>query len=307
MKHDTDITILTDSRYVAPKEKNSYVANILHEEQLVQEALEEEGLRVERINWDHEGMDWTKTRFILFRSTWDYFERFPEFWSWLNDVRHQTAMINPYEMIRWNLDKHYLGDLKDQGTPIPATRFIEKGEDRTLESCIEGTGWVEVILKPVVSGAARHTYRFARERAFSYESVFRDLIRQEALMVQEFQHQVLTKGEVALMVLGGQFTHAILKKAKKGDFRVQDDFGGTVTLYKPTPQEIRFAEKVVARCNPQPVYARVDAIWDNQDRLVLSELELIEPELWFRFSPDAAGQMAKAIVNHMKDTSIHQS
>jgi glutathione synthase/RimK-type ligase-like ATP-grasp enzyme len=131
------------------------------------------------------------------------------------------------------------------------------------------------------------------------------LIRQEAMMVQEFQHQVLTKGEVALMVLGGKFTHAILKKAKKGDFRVQDDFGGTVTLYVPTPQEIRFAEKVVTRCNPQPVYARVDAIWDNQDQLVLSELELIEPELWFRFNPDAARQLAKAIVTHMNNTSNH--
>jgi glutathione synthase/RimK-type ligase-like ATP-grasp enzyme len=299
MMQTTDITILTDARYVAPAEMNTYVANILHEERLVREALEEAGLRVDRINWDHPGVDWTNTRFILFRSTWDYFERFPAFWSWLEKASNQTAMINPYETIRWNLDKHYLGDLEKQGTHIPPTRFIEKGDSRTLESCLDGTGWEELILKPVVSGAARHTYRFTPDQAFSWEATFRKLIRQEAMMIQEFQHQVLTRGEVALMVLGGKFTHAILKKAKQGDFRVQDDFGGTVTPYTPTPGEIAFAEKVVGLCNPQPVYARVDAIWDNQNRLAVSELELIEPELWFRFNPEAARRLASAVLQHI--------
>jgi len=307
MTQDTDITILTDSRYVDPPGNDPYVTNILHEERLVREALEESGLRVSRINWDHAGFDWSGTKYILFRSTWDYFERFREFWDWLQTVRYQTAMINPYRTILWNLDKRYLGDLANQGVHIPPTRFIEKGDSRSLEQIIGETGWKEVILKPVVSGAARHTYRFSPGQVPAHEPVFRELIRQEAMLIQEFQHQVLTRGEVALMVFGGKFTHAILKKAKEGDFRVQDDFGGTVTLYEPTPGEIQFAEQVVSLCNPVPLYARVDAIWDNQNRLAVSELELIEPELWFRFNPVAAKHLAAAIVNHMKDSTTHQS
>ncbi len=65
------------------------------------------------------------------------------------------------------------------------------------------------------------------------------------MMIQEFQEQVPLKGEVAFMVFDGRFTHAILKKAREGDFRVQDDFGGSVQTYEPSPEEISFAEEVV--------------------------------------------------------------
>ena len=40
--------------------------------------------------------------------------------------------------------------------------------------------------------------------------------------------------------------------------------------------------------SPMPAYARVDVIWNNKSELVVSELELIEPELWFRLNPHAA-------------------
>jgi glutathione synthase/RimK-type ligase-like ATP-grasp enzyme len=299
MKPLTDITILTDSRYVAPGNTDPYVANILHEDMLVQKALEERGLKVNRINWDHSEADWSATRFILFRSTWDYFDRFAEFRRWLERVRHQTSLINPYSIISWNLDKHYLEDLRAKGTCIPPTLFIEKGDSRPLERIVEETGWEELILKPVVSGAARHTYRFTAAEAGKHEQVYRQLIREEGMIVQEFQHQVLTKGEVAFMLFGGRFTHAVLKRAREGDFRVQDDYGGSIELYSASGEEIAFAEKVVSLCRPQPLYARVDAIWDNQDQLAVSELELIEPELWFRLNPAASRIMAATIVSHI--------
>ncbi len=299
MEPATDITILTDARYVHPRTDDPYVNNILLEERLVGQALERRGLTVGRLSWDHPGMDWRTTRFVLFRSTWDYFERFPEFRAWLQQVSRQTGMINPYELIRWNLDKHYLRDLEQQGIPIPPTRFIEQGDRRTLASLVEQAGWNEVILKPVVSGAARHTYRFLSHQAPAHEAVFRQLISEEAMMIQEFQPLVLSHGEVAFMLFGGTFTHAILKKAREGDFRVQDDFGGTVSTYDATPEEIAWAERVVECCNPLPVYARVDAIRDHSGSLLVSELELIEPELWFRFHNEAAETFAGAISDHI--------
>ena len=82
--------------------------------------------------------------------------------------------------------------------------------------------------------------------------------------------------------MGGKFTHGVLKIAKYGDFRVQDDFGGTVQNYEATPEEIDFAERTIQACNPAPSYARVDIIHDNQNQHALIELELIEPELWFK-------------------------
>jgi len=294
-----DLTILTEARYVNPGKTSPYIRNVLNEDQLVQQALEKRGWKVHRTNWDNRYMNWSDTGYILFRSTWDYFNRFAEFDAWLERVKGQTEMINPYTLIRWNLDKHYLEGLSRQGIPIPPTRFIQRGDLKSLKDWVKETGWEEIILKPVVSGGSRHTYRFDRQECPDYEAIYRTLIGREALIIQEFQEQILTRGEVAFMLFGGTFSHAILKKAKAGDFRVQDDFGGTVHSYDPSPEEIAWAEQVVALCDPLPVYARVDAIWDNKQEPALAELELIEPELWFRYHPEAAEKLADALTKHL--------
>ncbi len=293
-----DITILTDSWFLGKTQRNSHIEGIMQEDQLVQTALEKRGLKVRRINWDHPDVDWSDTRYILFRSTWDYFDRFPEFEPWLEGVKNLSSMLNPYKIIRWNLDKHYLLELAAKGIHMPPTRFMEQGEQKSLKEFVAETDWREIILKPVISGGARHTYRFKPRESDQYEEIFHKLIHDEAMMIQEFQHQVPEKGELSLVVIGGRFTHAVLKKAKNGDFRVQDEFGGTLHPYDPSKEEIAFAENVVSLCEQQALYARVDLIWDNQNQLAISELELIEPELWFRFNPDAAEKLADAFIRY---------
>ena len=91
-----------------------------------------------------------------------------------------------------------------------------------------------------------------------------------------------------------------MKKAKPGDFRVQDDFGGSVEKYIPSEEEINFAENVVAACDPLPLYARVDMIWDNNNIPAVGELELVEPELWFRYYPKSADLLAESIYNKVQ-------
>ena len=105
------------------------------------------------------------------------------------------------------------------------------------------------------------------------------------------------------MIFGGEFTHSVLKKAKPGDFRVQDDFGGSVEKYQPTKEIIALAKKTVQILNPVPAYARVDIIWDNDMQPVVSELELIEPELWFRLNENAADQLALTIKEFLNNSS----
>jgi glutathione synthase/RimK-type ligase-like ATP-grasp enzyme len=290
------ITILTDRRYIRPRGRSIYIRNVLKEDGLILDALSSRGIRVDRKSWDDPDATWKDSQYLLFRSTWDYFDRFGEFNNWLQRIRHITGLINPYEVIRWNLDKHYLEDLSRKGIPVPPTLFLEQGQTRSLQDLAYGTGWEELILKPVVSGAARHTYRFRKEDASSLESLFENLCREESMMLQEFQVSVPEKGEIAFMVMDGKYTHAVLKKARKGDFRVQDDHGGTVHIYHPSEEETGFAEKAVKACGLGPVYARVDAVTDNRGQLVVSELELIEPELWFRFHQEAAGILADAII-----------
>jgi len=294
-----DIVLLTEGTYLAPSEVNAYVQNVLTEQLLVQNALEAKGLMVTRVDWRDQEFDWTSTRAVLFREIWDYFHRFSEFSTWLDETTPKTHMINSTAQIRWNLDKHYLNDLRSNGVNICKTEFVETGDERTLSQIREEENLSDFVLKPAVSGAGRHTYRITGEVPKNIEQIYRELIGQEAMMIQPFQKNVLIKGEVAYMLFDGKYSHAVLKIAKEGEFRVQDDFGGSVHQYDPSDEEIEFAEHVAANTSPLPSYARVDVIRDNNDQLAVAELELIEPELWFRFKPEAADLMADAVLREL--------
>ncbi len=295
-----DITILTDKRYISENTKDEYSANVLLEDSLLQKALENKGLKVNRTNWDDENFDWSSTKSAIFRSTWDYFDRYPEFSKWLKKTKELTTFINPHSLIKWNIDKHYLAELKTNGVRIPASIFVEKGDSRSLKMVISTLDWEEFILKPVISGGGRHTYRFTQENLEELEPIFAELLKSESWMLQEFQKKITTKGEVAFMVFGGKYSHAVLKKAKAGDFRVQDDFGGSIHPYEASEDEIAFVENVFNAVNPTPIYARVDVIWNNQNQLCLGEIELIEPELWFRMNENSAQLCADAIYQSLK-------
>lgn len=300
MKKPFDVVILTESRYLNPKEITPYIANVLLEDGLVKVALEEKGLIVTRKDWADSDFDWSCTRAILFRSTWDYFDQFELFKTWLTKVESQTIAINPISQIWWNMDKWYLRDLEKRGIPVVETAFIRRGETQSLSQILEENDWVDAILKPTVGGGGRHTYRVNPQNVKDYESIFSALTRGEDMMLQPFQNSIVRKGEISLMVIGGNFTHAILKKVKHGDFRVQDDFGGSIHSYSASAEEIAFAEKVVAACEPTPTYARVDVMWNNDNELVVSEVELIEPELWFRENNKAAELLADEILKKLK-------
>ena len=290
-----DIVILTDHRYVNPEKADWYTRQVLDEDGLLQTALEKKGLKVCKKDWADKSFDWRTTKYAIFRTTWDYFERFDEFFIWLEETKNKTTFINPSEVINWNIDKHYLQDLAKNNINIAPTLFIEKKETISLKQLFETTNWNEAVLKPAISGAARHTYRINLSNCSEIESVFQKLIKSESMLFQEFLNNITTQGEISLILIGGKYTHAVKKIAKKGDFRVQDDHGGRVEKYTPTKEEIEFAKNCLKSSPFNPMYARVDMVYDNNNELSLSELELIEPELWFRHNPKAAKQLAEEV------------
>ena len=287
-----DVVVLTDSRYVNPLKTNTYISNVLREDELVINALKEKNLSVVKKDWNDSIFDWETTRSILFRSTWDYFDKFELFKKWFNKTKNKCLMINSTETIEWNIDKHYLLDLQEHQIPIPNSEFIKRGSSIDLSLLMQKKNWNEIVVKPTISGAAKNTYRLKEEEIIQFGPTWEKLIYKEDFIVQEFQNNVITEGEVAMIVIGGKFTHAVLKKAKEGDFRVQDDFGGSIAIYNPSEEMVKLAEKCIRILTPIPSYARVDIIWDNLRELAVSELELIEPELWFRLNPNAAQKLA---------------
>lgn len=293
-----DVALLTDHRYTAEvaAESDWYLGNILADDRLLREALARRGLTSVRVDWADPEVDWSRFRCAVFRTTWDYFDRYAEFTAWLHRLERQTLVCNPASVIRWNVDKHYLADLAGQGVPVVPSRFLDRGSVRTLAEVLEEAGWDEAVIKPCVSGAARHTYRVSRRTAAERQPILSKLLAEEAMIVQPFQADITRTGEDTLMVFGGRYSFAVRKVAKSGDFRVQDDFGGTVHRHEPTEEQIELAERAVAACSPVPVYGRVDMVRGNDGQLAVMEMELIEPELWLRFHPPAAETFADALV-----------
>ncbi|GLR14567.1 hypothetical protein GCM10007907_33570 [Chitinimonas prasina] len=293
-----DVTLVTAGPYLAAQPDDWYVSQIHHEERLLATALAALGLQSQRADWADGQVDWRKTRCAVLRSTWDYFHRYDAFSAWLAGADVQTMLLNPLPLLRWNIDKHYLADLAQAGVAIVPTRFVARGDSASLVQLAAEQGWDAVVFKPAVSGSARLTYRATGSELLALQSVFAACVAGEDMLLQPFQPEILALGEVSLMVMDGRYTHAIRKMPKAGDFRVQDDHGGTVQPYVPSRAEVAFAEAAVAACPSLPAYARVDFVV-TPEGCRLMELELIEPELFLRFHPPAADALAAAIARRL--------
>jgi hypothetical protein len=230
-----DICLLTDRRYLHPVAGNAYIANILEEDRLLTEALHQLGFQVGRTYWDNPDMDWSTVSHVVFRTTWDYFERIGAFREWMEKATAQTKCINSAALISWNLDKHYLADLRQEGVRIPETLFLEKGETQSLSQWCAASGWDSFVLKPAVSGAARHTYRFEKPD-LQLEQLFSTLIQDEALMLQPYFSTISERGEASLMWFGGTYSHSVLKKARPGDFGFRTILAEPCIPFCPMPK-----------------------------------------------------------------------
>ncbi|RNC89972.1 MAG: hypothetical protein ED555_11055 [Allomuricauda sp.] len=296
-----DVVLLTADKYLPSEELNPLARNVILENKLAGDALEKQGLKVATKSWSDATFDWSTTSFVMVRTPWDYFERFAEFMNWFTATSKKTNFINSHNLINWNIDKNYLKELQGRGVHLPNTFFISKGAQISLNGAMKnaeeqfGKSVGTWVLKPCIAGGAYNTYKLDKTETEAYEERFRQLIQDDDFMLQEFQWNIVEKGEISLMLFQGQYSHAVIKNAKPGDFRVQDDYGGSVALYEASEQEIAFSKHVLKACTELPLYARVDIFEDNSGELALAELEIFEPELWFRLYPEAADLQAKAV------------
>jgi glutathione synthase/RimK-type ligase-like ATP-grasp enzyme len=266
------------------------------EDQLVCSFLQTLGVQTQAVIWDAPGVAWDRYQAVVVRSCWDYHLHPSRFIGWLGDLeRLQVPLWNPAPILDWNLHKTYLRDLQTQGIAIPPTCWLQRGSTAELPIIFADYGWKQAVIKPAISATAYNTWRTTRQRASHDQQRFAALLRQSDLLVQQFMEPVVTYGEWSFVFFQKQYSHAVLKKAKAGDFRVQDDFGGTVEVVSPGPELIEQAQQIINRIRGPLLFARVDAIELN-GRLVLMELELIEPYLFLQSTPHAVERFARAIL-----------
>jgi glutathione synthase/RimK-type ligase-like ATP-grasp enzyme len=274
------------------------------EDQRVCSILQRYGVKTQAVIWDAPDIRWNSYDAVVVRSCWDYHLQPSTFSAWLADLeRLQVPLWNPVPILRWNLHKSYLHDLHAQGVAIPPTCWLARGCQADLKTVLADHGWAEAVIKPAISATAYQTWRTIRQQGTQDQPHFAASLQHADLLVQQFMEPVVKAGEWSFVFFHKQYSHAVLKKAKAGDFRVQDDFGGTVEVVSPGRRLLEQAQQIINAIAGPLLFARVDGI-ELEGQLVLMELELIEPFLFLDSDPQASERFARAILTVLPNHSM---
>ena len=207
-------------------------------------------------------------------------------------------MWNPTSIVRWNSTKRYLADLAARGVATVPTRIIAAASVESVIETARREGWSRFVVKPAVSASAYETHAFT----LPLGEVDRGAIERVAVhgdaLVQPFVDEVTTNGELSLIFFDGEFSHAAIKRARPGEFRVQSEHGGTVAPIDVAPAIVAHARRSLDALDIVPVYARVDGVGDERS-FRLMELELIEPHVFLGDARGSAERFASAIVRRL--------
>ncbi|GAA4444252.1 hypothetical protein GCM10023188_46000 [Pontibacter saemangeumensis] len=262
--------------------------------------LLEKGLSVSFQIWDDPAVDWSRFEVIILKSPWDYFDKIDAFYAWLDKLEQlPVRVLNPVKTVRWNTDKRYLLDLQQEGVNVVPTVWLEKGSEFDAAQAFARLGAEKIIVKPAVSGGAKNTFALTPGEAAAKTAYLNELLQQESFLVQPFLEEIQTKGEWSFLFFNGIYSHAVLKAAKAGDFRVQHFFGGTVHTPEPPAGLLAAAQTIADRHAPGCLYARVDGV-ELAGELALMELELIEPFLFMAMSDGAFERYCEALLAQLQ-------
>ncbi|MGH7495010.1 MAG: ATP-grasp domain-containing protein [bacterium] len=269
--------------------------NLTEDDAITLPLLQELGIQTYAAIWDEPVLHWEKFDAVILRSCWNYHHKPKVFRRWLDlQAAAGVRLWNPAKIVRWNMDKIYLRDLAARGVTIPKTFWIEAGRRIELASVLSHNAFDSTVIKPAISATAHMTFRTSPAQAEEDQTKLEAILQNSGALVQEFMPEISTRGEWSLLFFEGKYSHAVLKLPRAGDFRVQNDFGGSYQAARPPAAFITQAEAILGMVDLPLLYARVDGM-ERDGRFVLIELELIEPSLFLGADGAAPLRFAEAI------------
>lgn len=273
-------------------------ASLGADDQFLEQTMRDAGIDVRIVVWTDPTVDWSKAAVCMVRSVWDYHLQPDRFRRWIATASAVSTLINPPALLTWNMHKRYLRQLAAQGVPTIDTVWISPGNSMSLAYILNRRGWDEALVKPAISASAWNTAK-VRAGDVAGETLMNDILRSTDVMVQPYLTNIERDGEVAVIAIGGEVTHAARRMSPlTGDIQVTRQGAGHMVA----DDEHQLATHVLSMLPIVPEYARIDIVRDEQNRLLLGELELIEPVLYLRHSPAAAEQLTKIVHSYLTDT-----
>ena len=268
---------------------------LLKSDQKLIPLFKEYNITAKAVIWDDESIDWTTFDYLLFRNTWDYYQKEAAFKDWLQKIESLgIKTLNPIATIQQNKHKFYLKELENKGVLILPTIFLEKNSNKNLEAVLP-KNWQKIVIKPAFSAGSYLTKLVDRSEIASIQDEFQEHLITKDFLLQEFRPEIKELGETSFIFFNGIFSHAIDKKPKEGDFRVQIQYGGKYTLLEPNIELINQAKKVLEQIPEKLLYARIDGIV-KENQLHLMEIELIEPDLYFDIAKGSRERFLEAFL-----------
>jgi glutathione synthase/RimK-type ligase-like ATP-grasp enzyme len=265
---------------------------------VVMEALEAEGHSVTVLPWQDEVQVFADTDLILPLAIWDYAKHPQAFRDWLVEVSEAGGRFgNCPKLMAWNMEKSYLLDLQQRGIQVPKTILIDKGD--RVQSVLNEQGWQRAVIKPVI-GQSGHGVRMLEEPLPEVLEI------DEPHILQDWIPEI-KQGELSMIFLNGGFSHAVTRMPSFDDWRANSQYGVTVTPADAPVTAIGAGAACLADLPTLPLYARVDGLVMSNGNFLLTELELIEPALFFNIVPGSASGLSQAVrsfVMNSQDASV---
>lgn len=273
------------------------------DDRLAVQALAERGIDVTAEQWGDSSVGWERYGAVVIRSCWDYFTRADEFKAWLRRLDAQgVRVLNPPAVVLANMDKRYLRDLEARGAETVPTAWLDPGESSRTEAFIRALPWEQVVVKPAVSAGAFRTTRTTRSALLQDSAPLSEVLQGSTALVQPYLAEIERDGEWSFLFFGERFSHAVVKRPKPGDFRVQWRHGGSHGKANPPAALVQEVARVRALLPPGRLYTRIDGVV-ALGRFLLVEVELIEPYLFFAEDPGAPARFAEALAEVLTSSS----
>lgn len=274
----------------------SKLPKLFGSDNLLIDPFKKHGFKPLAVPWDKRDVSWENFDLVILRSCWNYHTRIPEFHDWLNKLESlKVNLWNPVNVIRWNMNKKYLLDLEKKGVPIIPTLLFNKEAIKDIRQLIDKKRWKEVVIKPAIGASAYKILKVNSRQIDSQLPYMEKVLQETEIIIQPFMEEVITMGEFSFVFINKKYSHAVLKKPKKDEFRSQIEFGGTELAVKPPPQLISQTQQAIDKIKSSLLYTRIDGL-NIDGKLQIMEMELIEPDLFFKTNKNAVEKFVEAAV-----------
>ena len=270
------------------------LASLTADDRLAIPLLEARGVRVVPAVWSDETVAWERFDLVVIRSPWDWHVDPARFAAKLRSIE-QRARVENRGAAAW-LDKRYLSRLGESGVRVVPTEVVASRAELAQKVAKYNE---PLVLKPATAAGGAHTVRFApgEDARATLDAI---LAREDVGLLQPFVPEVERDGEWSLLFFGGAFSHALVKRPKRGEFRVQEEFGGSVEPIDAPREMIDAAGRALEVAGGGFLYARVDGIVVPRfGGFCVTELEVVEPEIFLRVHPAAPERFADAVMKRL--------